>query len=133
MIQPLFVMSDWALLATRLVVGIIFLAHGWPKIKDLRSTASSFEMMGFKPGSLWGTLIAILEVFGGVSMILGFMVQPLGLLFAIEMLVAILWVKRGQGLSGYEFDLALLAASLVLATLGGGALALDSFWGIVLY
>ena len=115
-------------LVLRLTVAAIFLAHGLPKIKDLKTTISNFNAMGFKPGALWGTYIAILEVFGGALMILGFGVQILGLLFAGEMLVAAVWkIKNGQKLRNeYELDFLLMAASLALATWGGGMLAFDS-------
>ena len=108
------------MLALRVAVGVIFLAHGWPKLKNLKQTQQWFDSIGFKPGVFWGTFIALLETFGAGALILGFFVQPLSLLFAVQMLVATFWkIKKGQGLSGgYELDLSLLAAALVLATLG---------------
>ena len=134
MIQLLFVFSDFALLILRVIVGIIFISHGWPKISDLRGTASWFSSAGFKPGNFWATFIAILEFVGGLFLIVGFFVQVLGLLFAIEMLVAFLVVNRKRGLvGGYELDIILFAASLILATMGGGILTLDEFLGIRLY
>ena len=134
MIQLLFIFSDWAFLLLRVVLGTIFIAHGWPKINDLKGTFKNFEMMGFKPGFFWGLLIALLEFVGGLFLIIGLLVQPLGILFVMEMLVAILMVKRKLGLvSGYELDIVILAASLVLATVGGGALTLDEFLNLRLY
>ncbi len=128
MINILFPFGDWAHLALRLAVAVIFLAHGWPKLKNLRTTAENFSAMGFKPGLLWGPYVAILEVFGGALLFLGAGVQILGILFAGEMLVAGIWkIKNGQKLiNGYELDLLLFAACLALATWGGGLLALDN-------
>ncbi len=118
-----------ALFVLRVVVGTIFLAHGWPKIKDIRKTQAGFSAMGFRPGALWGTLIALLEPIGGLAIILGIYVQPLAVLFAIEMFVAMIWkIKQGKGfVDGYELDLILLAAALTLATLGAGAYSLGQF------
>lgn len=135
MIAPLLVFSDWALLILRIVVGIIFIAHGWPKFKDLKANAGSFEMMGFKPGILWGTIVAFVEFLGGLALLVGFATQLAALLIAFDMLVAFLWkVQRGQKLvGGFELDLTLMASVLVLATIGAGSLSLDSFLGLAIY
>jgi len=71
MIQILFIYNDEAMLILRLVLGLIFIAHGWPKIKDLKATAQGFQGMGFKPGKFWGTVVAIAEFFGGLLFIAG--------------------------------------------------------------
>ena len=119
----LLVFSDWSLLLLRLVVGIIFLVHGWPKLKKLTETWGNFSMMGFKPGWFWGTIVAVLEVVGGTLLVLGIWVQVPALLLAVQMVVATLWkIKKGEKFSGgYELDLLLVAGALVLATIGGGS------------
>lgn len=124
------VFSEWALLILRLVYGLIFLAHGWPKLKNLKTTAQNFEMMGFKPGSFWGTIVALAETIGGAAIILGLGTQYAGLVLAFDMLVATSWkIKRGQTLiGGFELDLLLFSVGLILATLGGGSYALDNYW-----
>jgi len=122
----LLVFSDWSLLLLRIVVGIIFLVHGWPKLKKLTETWGNFSMMGFKPGWFWGTIVAVLEVVGGALLLLGIWVQVPALLLAVQMMVVTLWkIKKGEKLSGgYEFDLLLVAGALVLVTMGGGAFSL---------
>ena len=129
-IQSLTFYADWSYLLLRVVFGLIFVVHGWPKLKSLKTTAQHFEAMGFKPGNFWGTIVAVVETFGGLAIILGFNIQIAALLLAINMAVAALWkVKRGQGLiGGYEFDLTLLAIALFLATVGAGVYSLDFYW-----
>lgn len=124
-------LSDWALLALRVVIAVIFFAHGWPKIKDLRQNAMNFGMMGFRPGAFWGTIVAFVEVFGGLAILLGLGVQIAGPILAINMLVAALWKKKqGMGLvNGYELDLVLLTANLLLATTGPGMYSAQSYFG----
>lgn len=124
---PIF--SDWTLLFLRLVIAAIFLAHGLPKIKNLKQNAQNFAGMGFKPGVFWGTIVAFVEVFGGLAVLLGVYVQFAGILLAINMLVATLWKKK-QGMklvNGYELDLMLLTASLVLATIGPGVYGFQNY------
>ena len=132
MLTILFPFGEWMHLVLRLAVAIIFLAHGWPKIKDLKTVADNFNAMGFKPGRFWGTYVAVLEVLGGALLLLGAGVQILGILFAGEMLAAAIWkIKKGQKLiNGYELDLLLLSACLALATWGGGLLAFDNSFRI---
>ena len=129
MISTLLIFSDWTILILRLVLGVIFLAHGWPKIKNLKATGQNFEMMGFKPGAFWGTIVSVVEFLGALALILGLYTQLAALLIAFQMLVAALWkMKNKQGLiGGYEFDLILATSSLLLATLGSGVYSLDSY------
>mgnify|MGYP001607227807 FL=1 len=126
MIPVFLVYKDLALLLLRLVIAGIFLAHGWPKLKNLKTTMANFNIMGFKPGWLWGTYVALLETVGALMLILGVGTQIVALLLAGQMAVAAIWQKRqGKGLiGGYELDLLLVAASLALATSGGGMFAL---------
>jgi hypothetical protein len=51
---------------------MVMIYYGWPKIRDLGSNANDFVRMGFKPGMFWGTLIASVEFFGGLAILLGF-------------------------------------------------------------
>lgn len=109
-------------------------AHGLPKIRNLKGTAKNFVDMGFKPGMFWGTIVAFLEFVGGIGLIFGFLTQLIALLIAIEFIVIILKPKRGRKFAGgYDFDLLIVAAALLIATIGSGALSLEEFLRLVLY
>ena len=135
MIQIFWLYSDLGLLLLRIVAGIIFLAHGLPKIKDLKATGAMFGSMGFKPGSFWGPLVAIVEVFGGLMLVTGLFTQLAALALAVNMAVAAVWKLRNKQklVGGYELDLILLAALLTLAATGSMALSIDNYFGIILY
>ncbi|MDP3901402.1 MAG: DoxX family protein [bacterium] len=130
MIQLLLIFSDRTIFILRIVLALIFLAHGWPKIKNLKANAQNFNMMGFKPGALWGTVVALVEFAGALLLLLGLFTPVVSLLLASEMAVAMIWkIIKGQKLvGGYELDLILLASVLLLATLSGGLYSLDSYW-----
>lgn len=132
MIYTLLILNQWMNFALRMAVAAIFMLHGWPKVKNLKTTAENFSAMGFRPGKLWGTLTALLEFVGGALLFVGAGTQILGILFAIEMIITAIWkIRRGEKLvGGYEFDLVLLAACLILATSGGGVLGLDNYFRI---
>lgn len=123
----LFAFQNFAPLILRVVLGVIFIVHGWPKLfKDNSGFAGFLETLGFKPGIFWAYLVAAVEFFGGVLLVLGFLTQLAAALIALEMLVVIFKVKFQKGLAdGYEFDLALLAMAVSLMLLGPGAWSLD--------
>ncbi len=114
---------DISMLVLRLAAGFIFIAHGWPKVRGMKMTAQHFESMGFKPGHVWGTAVALVEFVGGIGLLLGFLVQPLAFALAVVMLMALFW-KLGKGQSlvgGYELDLMLLATMIAVMLLDSGA------------
>ncbi len=123
--------TDWALLIARVVIAAIFLAHGWPKIKNLKQNAQNFGAMGFKPGAFWGTVVAFTEVFGGLAILVGIAAPFAGFGLAIDMIVATLFkLKKGMKLiNGYELDLMILAACLIIAVAGPGIFSLRSYLG----
>ncbi len=117
---------DISMLALRLATGFIFIAHGWPKVKGMKMTAQHFESMGFKPGNVWGTIVALVEFVGGICVLLGLYAQTAAFGLAIVMLVAIFWkLSKGQGLvGGYELDLVLLSAVIAITLLSSGGYAI---------
>ncbi len=110
------VMSDWSVLILRIVVGVVLIVHGLPKLKDIKGTAAWFASVGFKPGGLWAPLIGIVEFFGGLGLVLGIFVQPIALLVTIQFIVINIWkiVRKEKLVGGFELDLIILAAALVL-------------------
>jgi uncharacterized membrane protein YphA (DoxX/SURF4 family) len=109
------------LLIIRVFVGIIFIAHGWSKIKGMDGTIEFFASLGFS--SFWAYLVSYVELLGGVSLILGYGTKIAGILLAITMLVAL--VKTGKS----DAILALLGATLGLAFTGSGKYGLGSCCG----
>ncbi len=123
-------------LALRIPVGIIFMAHGAQKLfgwfggYGLEGTGGWMESIGLAPGYLMALLAGSGEFFGGLFILLGLLTRPAAVVLALTMVVAIFSVHFANGLfmsnNGYEFGLALLAASVSLAISGSGKLALDS-------
>ena len=135
MIQILYVYSDTAILILRLTLAFILLAHGWPKIRDLKTNAQNFDGMGFRPGRFWGTAVAVAEFVGGLFLLAGMFTQIAALILAIEFIVIVLWRIRGKQklVSGYELDLVILGALLILATTGSSLYALDTSFSVFFF
>ena len=89
--------------------------------------------LGFPVPMFFGWLVILLELVGGLLLILGLGVRWASLLLAVEMVFTTLLVKSRIGLIapsdqpgvGAEIDLMLLAAMLALVILGAGELALE--------
>src|SRR3989338_8964949 len=122
--------SFFAPFLLRVVLGLVFIAHGYPKLfGGFTQTVGFFESVGIKPAKFWVFVVGAVEFFGGVALVVGFLTQIAAALIAINMLVATIYVKKikfKKGLvDGYEFDLILLAAALALLFLGPGAFSID--------
>ena len=114
----------------RVVVGLIFLIYGWNKVQNPAGFEQMLTGLGFPAAAVLSWLVIALEVAGGAALIVGLLVRPIALLFAIEMIVSSVTVKLALGFApeaatGIELDLALLAASVVLLILGPGRLSID--------
>ncbi|WP_431909408.1 DoxX family protein [Nonomuraea jabiensis] len=120
------------LLLARIAIGVIFLVHGYQKFATMgiAGTTKFFESAGIPLASVAAPAVAVLEVAGGLALILGAALPIAGTLLALDMVGAIVFVHGASGFSagegGYEFVLALAAASLAIGFTGGGALALDN-------
>ncbi len=128
MLSIFFFYGGMGILALRIALALIFLVHGWQKIKNLKQTATAFDRMGFKPGFFWGTIVALLEfVGGGIGLLLGIFTPTIAALLALQFVAIVVWklAKKQPFVSGWEFDLLILAALLVLALNGAGAYSLD--------
>ncbi|MEK7479120.1 MAG: DoxX family protein [Patescibacteria group bacterium] len=133
MIQFLIPFSDWGFLALRVLVGLLLIPHGVSKLKDLKGTGAWFGSVGFKPGMFWGTLVALLEVVGGLALALGLLTQIISALFAIQFVVILLTLKLKAPLKEKELDILILAASLLFIVSGAGRISLDEYLRIILY
>ena len=129
--------ENWSILALRLPIAIIFIAHGAQKLfgwfggYGLEGTGQWMASIGLEPGYYMALLAGSVEFFGGLALFVGLLVRPVALMLSITMVVAIFSVHFVNGLfmsnNGYEFALVLLAASVSLMCSGSGKFSLDSF------
>lgn len=122
---------DTALLLTRVAIGAIFIAHGWQKLSTngVDGTAAFFNQVGVPLPTVSAWLATLVELIGGGLLVVGLVVPIAGLLLAIDMVGAYLFVHAGKGIfvteGGYEFVLALGVTSLLLAAVGAGRFSAD--------
>jgi putative oxidoreductase len=118
----------------RIFSGITILMHGYLKLFKFgfAGTTGFFTQMGVPLPGISAPLVAVLEFFGGIALIIGLFTRPLAALLAIDLLGAILLVRMKGGFfapNGMELEFMLLGAFLALALAGGGAYSADEAIG----
>src|SRR6516165_10102274 len=138
-----FAIDRWALIPVRLIVGFGFFEHGFAKLaRGPDAFANILQAIGV-PGPhfmAWATILV--EILGGLAVILGAFVTLASLPMAAVLLVAMFTVHLPYGFSsiklqavtaagpqfgppGYEVDLLYLACLATLVLGGSGPLAID--------
>ena len=128
----------------RFVIGFGFVAHGGAKLsRGSDKFAGLLTHIGIPFPEFMAWLVTLVELFGGVAMILGAFITLLSIPLIIVHLVALTTVHLRHGFSsvntigmspngplfgppGFEINLLYIAGILVLATFGSGAASLDN-------
>jgi putative oxidoreductase len=132
--------NDRAITILRLVLGVIFFAHGTQKMLGWFGGYGFTGTMGFFTGvmhipAVFAFLAIAAEFFGGLGLIFGLLTRVAAFGISCNMIVAVAivhhqfgffmnWTGAQKG-EGYEYHLLLLAASVVLMIRGAGAASVD--------
>ena len=109
----------WSLFLLRVVVGAVFIAHGWDKIQNIEGVIGFFASLGL--ASFFAYAVAWVEFLGGIALLLGVYSRWASYLLVLVMVGAIYLVKFKMGfVGGYELELTLLASLFVVAFSGSG-------------
>ena len=133
---------DWIQTVVRLILGIVFFAHGAQKLlgwfggPGLKETLRTMhETLGL-PASM-AFLAVLAEFLGGLGLIAGLFGRVAAVGIAVVMFTAIVMVNGRYGLflnwfgdrkgHGYEYHLLAIALAVVIIVRGSGAMSLDRF------
>jgi len=134
----------WAPIPLRLIVGYGFMEHGFAKLaRGLDAFPTILQALGMPAPHLMGWLTILVEIFGGLAVLLGALVPLASIPMAAILLVATFTVHLPYGFSsiklqavtaagaqfgppGFETDLLYLACLAALVLAGSGPLAIDS-------
>ncbi len=119
--------ADWMLSILRVVTALLFMAHGIQKLLHFPPTAH--PMFHLSPLLL---IAGILELFGGLLLLLGVFTRPVAFVLSGEMAVAYFtqhaphgfWPIANMG----ELALVYCVVFLYLAVVGGGPFSLERLW-----
>src|ERR1700757_4891158 len=132
--------DDRLLTVMRLVMGLIFFAHGAQKALGWFGGYGFSGTMGFFTGMMhipapFAFLAICAEFLGGLGLIVGALGRVAAFGISVNMIVAILmvhsqfgffmnWTGQQKG-EGFEYHLLAIATALVLMVRGSGALSVD--------
>lgn len=123
----------WALTAMRVVVGLVLLAHGYPKLFGDEATKAGlvqfFSSTVLPAPAAMVMISGILETVGGLFLLAGAYTGLAANIVSVQFLVIVLFVKLKLGWKSMELDLLMLAGLQVLAALGAGALSVEKLMG----
>jgi putative oxidoreductase len=130
---------DLALLALRVVVAAVMLAHGVNHVIGggrIAGTARWFESLGMRPGPLHAWLASGTEIGAGALLVLG-LLTPLAAAGVVGVMV-VAWITnhRGNGFfifrpgEGWEYVMTLTVVGLVIGAVGPGSWSLDDALGL---
>src|ERR687894_2333861 len=115
-------------LPIRILAGITFLAHGLPKFEDIAGTQGFFGSIGLPPEL--ALPVGLLEVIGGIFLLVGVVTRISAALLIIDMIGAIVLVRLPDGfVDGYELESLLIAISVSLLITGPGRISVE--WDIL--
>lgn len=140
-------MARWAPVALRLIAGLGFMQHGFAKLaKGPDAFAAILHALSVPAPDIMAWLTILIEIFGGLAVLLGAFVALASVPMAAVLLVAIFTVHLQYGFSsiklvavtaagaqfgppGYECDLLYLACLVALVLGGAGPLSVDGVIG----
>jgi putative oxidoreductase len=141
MLRKLFATDDSTVTSLlRLVLGVVFFAHGAQKMLGWFGGPGFSGTMGMFTGYLhipapFAFLAMTAEFFGGLGLIFGFLTRIAAFGIAVNMLVAVAMVHSNFGFfmnwsgtqkgEGFEYHLLVLAITAFLMIRGAGAFSLD--------
>lgn len=124
------------LLIIRLVVGLIFAAHGAQKLFGWfggygpKGTGGWMESIGIKPGVAAAVMAGLVEFVGGIAFAAGLITPVVAVLLALTMVVAMIKVHGSNGFwataNGVELNVILMALLIGVAFTGAGAYSIDA-------
>jgi putative oxidoreductase len=124
--------QSWGVTLLRVIVGVVFLAHGSQKlfVYGIQGFAGFLMHMGLP--TFLSPIVTAIELLGGAALILGIGTRIAAAAIALDMLGAILAVHLKNGFflpTGFEYALTMLTANVALILTGPGNASLDGLRG----
>ena len=98
LLHPPAALRDLALLLTRVVLGVVLMAHGWQKLgkNGIDGVAAGLGKMGIPASELAAWFAALVELVGGALILVG-LATPLGALLVVLNMAGAFGTAAGVG------------------------------------
>ena len=115
-------------LVFRLVIGLTFITFGYGNVtKKRESKLNLLSGLKLRPAGFWLWCLSLMEMIGGLMLVVGIATQVIALIFSIFIILKIIGQSRGLEITSLSqstlFLLALISASLLF--LGPGFYSVD--------
>ena len=121
----------WGITAVRVATALVLIRAGYTKlfVWGLDKVTANMASYPMPAPELFAWTATLMELFGGVALLVGLFGRWLGLFYTVEFAIAYFWVKvRMQGITAGNLDLMLLGAAVLFFLAGPGRAAIDSLW-----
>lgn len=131
-LNPPVIVRDVALLVARVLLGVVLIAHGLQKFGEwtIDGTAQAFGQMGVPLPGIAAPVAAVVELLGGVLLLVGAFSAVTGLIVALHMGVAAVLAHVSNGVfienAGWELVGLIAAAALAVGVAGAGRYSVDT-------
>ncbi|RCK70078.1 DoxX family protein [Desertihabitans brevis] len=128
------VLQDLVLLVARLVLGGVSLLHGWYRWQTVgvEGQTQQFATAGVPAPEVFAWGVTMVELIGGALLVFGLLTPLLGLVFAAQAVLSVVWVTGPNGPwvadGGFEYVAVMGALALVLAGFGAGRASIDALF-----
>jgi putative oxidoreductase len=137
-------MSDALNLVARILLSSVFIVYGYLAFADINAWLNFnqaalkrfFDLVagGMAPPTWFGYLIATIQLFGGLAILIGFKTRGIAYAFVIYLILVVYFAHnfwdmqgaaRGANMAHFYKNLAIMAAFLLLALQGAGRYSAD--------
>jgi putative oxidoreductase len=126
---------DLAPLLLRLAIGTSFVASGLDKAAAPERAAALFRSLDLPSPELLGPVVGVLELVGGIALLVGLLTRFVSMVLAVEMAVVLVLVRASDVMAArslvdafvaVRLEVILALAAIALALIGSGRFALDA-------
>ncbi len=118
------------ILVGRILLSIMFIVAGFGKLTAIGGTAGYFGSLGIPAPTVVAVLVGLLELLGGLAVLVGFRTREAAGALAVFTVAASLLAHMdwsdGMQLMIFQKNLAVAGGFLILAAFGPGALSVDA-------
>ncbi len=127
--------KDPALLASRILLMLLFVIFGWGKLVAFSGTTGYFAAIGVPMPEMAALMAIVMEFFVGLAIAVGLLTRPLAVIIAIYTLITALvghpfWTMTGQAQTEAEINffknISIIGGLIALYVAGPGRYSLDA-------